>query len=119
MTTAKKTSPAEKPAKQPALRFEQALERLEGIVTEMENGELELETMIARFEEGRKYLKFCATKLNEVERRIETLLKKDDELTLEAFDETDVRGDDARSQAGDAPRPGSPPAGGDEGTLPF
>lgn len=54
----------------------------------MEDGDLNLETMISRFEEGRRYLKFCTDKLNDVERRIEILVKKDDSITLEPFDET-------------------------------
>ena len=118
MTTPRKTKPAAETSEQPALRFEQALERLEAIVREMEDGDLELETMIARFEEGRKHLKFCAAKLNEVERRIETLLKKDDELTLEPFGETDVSGGETTSEAEEIPRK-APSQTAEEGELPF
>ncbi len=57
------------------LGFEAALKRLEAIVEEMEAGETDLDTMIASFEEGQKLVKFCAAKLNEVERKIEKIVK--------------------------------------------
>ncbi len=118
MTTQKeKKKSADAPAK-PDLNFEQALDRLEAIVSEMEDGELELETMISRFEEGRRHLKFCSAKLNEVERRIEMLVKKDDEITLEPFDES-VAKDEHGSTVGRDNVPKTTPAASDEGELPF
>ncbi len=93
--------PAE-PADESSPRFEQALERLEAIVTEMEDSDLDLETMIARFEEGRRHLAFCSRKLNEVERRIEILVKQDDGVTLAPFDPESIDANDADSP--DKPR---------------
>ena len=58
-----------------ALGFEAALKRLETIVEEMEAGETDLDTMIASFEEGQKLVKFCTAKLNEVEKKIEKIVK--------------------------------------------
>lgn len=55
--------------------FEAALTRLEAIVEAMESGETDLDTMIASFEEGQKLVKFCTAKLNEVEKRIEKIVK--------------------------------------------
>jgi exodeoxyribonuclease VII small subunit len=55
--------------------FEAALKRLETIVEEMESGETNLDTMIASFEEGQKLVKFCTDKLNEVEKKIEKIVK--------------------------------------------
>jgi exodeoxyribonuclease VII small subunit len=69
------------------LSFEKALERLEKIVSEMESGSMSLEDMIARFEEGQGLIKFCSRKLNEVERKIEILVKKGDEIVTEPFEE--------------------------------
>jgi len=60
--------------------FEQSLGRLEELVGEMEGGELSLEAMIKHFEEGSKLVALCTTKLNEVEQKIEKLVKKDGEL---------------------------------------
>lgn len=72
------------------ISFEKALERLEAIVGEMEDGSLSLDKMIARFEEGQSLLKFCTRKLNEVEKKIEVLVKKGDKITTEPLDEDDI-----------------------------
>jgi exodeoxyribonuclease VII small subunit len=56
--------------------FEKSMERLEAVVSEMEGGDLSLEDMIKRFEEGQKLIGFCSKKLDEVERKIEILVKK-------------------------------------------
>lgn len=66
--------------------FEKSLERLETIVEEMESGELSLEQMIKHFEEGSKLVTLCSGKLNEVEQKIEKLVKKDGGLTAEPFE---------------------------------
>jgi exodeoxyribonuclease VII small subunit len=66
--------------------FEKALERLEQIVAEMEGGKLTLEKMISHFEEGSKLVKFCSSKLNEVEKKIEQLLTKDGQVTAVPFE---------------------------------
>ena len=65
--------------------FEDSMEKLEQIVSEMESGELSLDAMIKRFEEGQGLIKFCSSKLNEVERKIEKLLNKDGEPETEPF----------------------------------
>lgn len=64
---------AKKDAKEPG--FDDALKRLEEIVEQMESGTMDLDAMVAAFEEGQKLVKFCSQKLNEVERRIEMLVK--------------------------------------------
>ena len=61
-----------------AQTFEKALARLEEIAAEMESGDLGLEKMVAAFEEGQKLVKLCSSKLNEVEKKIEMLVKKSD-----------------------------------------
>lgn len=66
--------------------FEESLARLEAIVKEMESGSLSLDRMIAHFEEGSALVKQCGDKLNEVERKIEVLIKKGDTLTTEPFE---------------------------------
>lgn len=58
--------------------FEKSLERLEQIVADMESGETDLDTMIQRFEEGQKLIALCQTRLTEVERRVEALVKSAD-----------------------------------------
>ena len=64
------------------LGFEAALARLETIVASMESGEMDLDKMIAAFEEGQRLLQFCSGKLNEVEKRIEKIVNDN---TTEAF----------------------------------
>jgi exodeoxyribonuclease VII small subunit len=66
--------------------FEQSLERLEQLVEEMESGELRLEDMIKHFEEGSKLVELCSSKLNEVEQKIEKLVKKDGGLAEVPFE---------------------------------
>jgi exodeoxyribonuclease VII small subunit len=66
--------------------FEQALERLETIVGQMEDGSLGLDEMMARFEEGQSLIRFCTGKLNEVEKKVELLLKKGDAVEAVPFE---------------------------------
>ena len=47
--------------------FDEALKKLETIVESMETGDLPLETMLARFEEGTRLSKICQGKLAEAE----------------------------------------------------
>lgn len=68
------------------LGFEAALKRLETIVEEMESGETDLDTMIASFEEGQRLVKFCTGKLNEVEKKIDKIVKDGSgAVTIEPF----------------------------------
>ena len=53
--------------------FEQAMERLQTIVEELEGGALSLEESIARYEEGVRLSKRLTTTLDEAEQRIERL----------------------------------------------
>jgi exodeoxyribonuclease VII small subunit len=75
---------ADKEEKEPS--FEEALTRIEKIVSEMEEGTLNLDDMIGRFEEGQELIAFCGKKLNEVERKIEKLVKRGDALATEPFE---------------------------------
>lgn len=70
--------------------FEESLARLEEIVADMDSGELDLDKMVAHFEEGSKLIKICSKKLNEVEQKIEKLVKKDGEIVTEPFDPDDT-----------------------------
>ena len=77
------------PPEATAPSFERSLERLEAIVAEMESGNLDLDLMIQRFEEGQKLIALCQTRLTEVERRVEALVKNaDGTVTTAPFSET-------------------------------
>ena len=66
--------------------FEESMKKLEGIVTELENGNLNLDESVKKFEEGMKIAKQCNKILEEAEKKITILLEKDGELKEESFD---------------------------------
>jgi exodeoxyribonuclease VII small subunit len=57
------------------LPFEEALQKLESVVEGMESGDLPLESLLAKYEEGVKLAKICQDKLAEAELRIQQLEK--------------------------------------------
>jgi exodeoxyribonuclease VII small subunit len=57
------------------LKFEEALARLEEIVRSLEQGEAALDEALVLFEEGVKLARFCNTKLDEAEAKIEIMLE--------------------------------------------
>jgi len=118
---AKKNAPhAEVPGAEDAPNFEQALERLETIVEELEGGALSLEDSIARYEEGVKLSRHLGRTLDQAEKRIERLVADDDGApTTEpmAFDDDE---DEAASESPATPRRAAKPAGpGGTPELPF
>ena len=60
--------------------FEGALSQLESIVEELESGSPDLDKMLKLFEEGMKLTQLCRGQLEEVEERIITIMKDDDEF---------------------------------------
>ncbi len=105
------------------LTFEQALEELEGIVTELERGESPLEDAIARFERGTALARRCEDRLNEADAKIAVLLQEGsrvvevDLATGEPISEREDPGEDA-AQAAPAGRP-EPPFEHDDEDIPF
>ncbi len=86
---------AAKKTDEKAPSFEKSMDRLEAIVSDMEGGELSLDAMITRFEEGQSLIKFCSGKLDEVERKIEKLLTTEGDIQTAPFgDDTDDDDDD-------------------------
>jgi exodeoxyribonuclease VII small subunit len=78
-------------------KFEAALEDLELVVEQLETGELSLEDSLEAFEKGVGLVKYCNQKLDEVEKKVELLVKdKDGKLQLKAVDErtADENGED-------------------------
>ncbi len=53
--------------------FEDSLERLEGVVRELESGSLSLEDSLARFEEGMKLAERCSARLEAAQLQIKQL----------------------------------------------
>jgi exodeoxyribonuclease VII small subunit len=57
------------------LNFETAMDRLEKIVEQMESGELPLEDLIVRYEEGMNLVKVCQDRLASAEQKIEIIAR--------------------------------------------
>ena len=81
--------------------FVASLERLEALVKEMEGGQLSLEKMMAHFEEGMRLVRVCSARLNEVEQKIEQLVKKGEAMAAEPFDPGSLPGDAAAPEERD------------------
>ena len=61
--------------------FEKILSDLQAIIEELESENLSLDKMVHLFEDGMKLMKICRTQLGEVENRITTLVKENDEFS--------------------------------------
>ena len=57
------------------MKFEDNLRKLEELVSKMESGGLDLDTMIKSFEEGRKLVDVCQKDLESIKLRIEKVTK--------------------------------------------
>jgi len=76
---------AKKGSRQPG--FEEALARLESIVKNLEDGDLQLEESLRLFEEGISLTRLCAAKLEEAQRRIDVLTRGEQgDLNLHPFE---------------------------------
>ncbi len=79
------------------IKFEEALSKLEKIVSQLEEGELALDESLRMFEEGIKLSRLCSGKLEEAEKKIEILMKnKEGQLEKKPFpgEGTDAKTDD-------------------------
>ena len=61
------------------INFEENMEKLEKIVTDLEKGELNLDDSVKKFEEGIKLSKECNKILEEAEKKITILLEENGE----------------------------------------
>ncbi len=68
------------------LSFEAALTKLETIVDSMEQGEVPLAELLAKYEEGSKLLKVCEGRLKDAELKIAKLKKSKDGAAFEPFE---------------------------------
>jgi exodeoxyribonuclease VII small subunit len=80
------------------LTFEKALSRLQEVVTELEDPEKGLEASLVLFEEGIALSRFCRGRIDEIEKRVEVVLKETpDALVTGPLDDElgeDVLGED-------------------------
>ena len=78
-----------KPQQMSDIDFDSGLKKLEGIVQKLDAGELNLEDSLKIFEEGIELVRLLANKLDEAEKKIETLSQAEDgSITLDEFDPT-------------------------------
>ncbi|MDH5478359.1 MAG: exodeoxyribonuclease VII small subunit [Nitrospinota bacterium] len=71
------------------IKFEDALKRLETIVSQLEDGDMDLEKSMKLFEEGVGTVKKLQKKLEEAEKKIEKLVKEGGAFKTEPMDEPD------------------------------
>ncbi|MFH1776002.1 MAG: exodeoxyribonuclease VII small subunit [Candidatus Omnitrophota bacterium] len=57
------------------IKFEDALKKLEKIVSDIESGNLSLDESIKKYEEGMKLAEICSKRLEAAQKRIEILVK--------------------------------------------
>ena len=66
--------------------FEDKMKKLEEIATELEKGDLDLDTSVSKYEEGMKLSKECREILEKAEKKITMLIKGENgELVEENF----------------------------------
>ena len=70
-----------------ASHFEEAMEELEKLVEQMERGELSLEESLKSFERGIKLTRTCQQALQEAEQKVQILLEKNGQQSLEPFND--------------------------------
>jgi exodeoxyribonuclease VII small subunit len=68
------------------LNFEETIKKLEEIATELEKNDIDLDTSVAKFEEGMKLSKQCSQMLGEAEKKISILIQDGDKVTEEDFE---------------------------------
>lgn len=73
-----------------ALKFEDALGRLETLVQTLERGDLSLDESLKAFEEGVKLSKSCVKLLDEAERRVDILLGEGGNKKVRPFPQVDT-----------------------------
>lgn len=77
------------PSEKEEASLEEAMEKLDGIVREMEAGDLPLEKLIARYEDGVNLAKLCQERLDRAEERIRIIARDADGApVLEEFEDT-------------------------------
>lgn len=72
-------------AQQAELNFEEAMNQLEDIVSQLERGDVPLEKAIDLFQQGMRLSQICGQKLAQVERKIEMIVEEDGAVEKQPF----------------------------------
>lgn len=67
--------------------FEEALDQLEELVEELENGDLTLEESLKAFEQGIKLTRECQSALTQAEQKVQMLIEENGKLKAVALDD--------------------------------
>jgi len=86
------------PQSDPLPDFEQSLTELEALVARLEQGDVPLEDALKTFERGVTLTRQCQSALRTAQQKVEILLARDGNESIEAFsdDEDEVDDDDER-----------------------
>ena len=68
------------------VKYEDALKKLEKLVTELDRSELDLESRLKKFEEGTKLARVLLKKLDQAKKKVEMLVKTEVGETTVPFD---------------------------------
>ena len=68
------------------MNFEDSMKRLEEIAAELEKNDLDLDTSVAKFEEGMNLSKQCSKMLEDAEKKISILIKTEEGIAEEDFE---------------------------------
>jgi len=68
--------------------FEDDIKRLQKIVEDLSSGKLTLGESLKKYEEGVKLAQSCSSVLNDAQRKVDLLTKKDGKYSLEKFDDS-------------------------------
>lgn len=56
--------------------FEEAMEQLEGVVKELEGGDISLDSLLEKYTQGVKLSKFCLEELNQTEAAMDKMVRE-------------------------------------------
>jgi exodeoxyribonuclease VII small subunit len=76
-----------------SIDFENALDQLEELVEDMENGDLTLEESLKAFEEGIKLTRECQSALSQAEQKVQMLITENGKLKAVALEDADQQGE--------------------------
>ena len=69
------------------IKFEEALKKLEKIVSDLETGDMSLDESLSKYEEGIKLSKICSRQLEAAKSKVELLMKSGGKFELKPFGE--------------------------------
>lgn len=72
------------------IKFEEALKKLEKIVSDLEAGKLSLDESLKKYEEGVRLVAACSKLLEQAQKKVEVLTKKEGTFVLKPFEKEEI-----------------------------